>query len=172
MKVFFSSVIMTMLCASLLLSCKKGDVGPAGATGAAGPAGPAGPAGAVGSANVTQYNFAAFAHSGVEVSKTFNLSKVDFEKSLLYVYVTPSNGFWYPLPGTTAGATKDYRIYFGNATATTTIYINRVAGTGSENLTMRIVAIPAATQVNGRMNNSVDMSDYLAVAKYYNLPVR
>lgn len=175
MKNLLPSIIITALCASLLLSCKKGDTGPVGATGAAGasgPAGPIGPAGATGTANVTQYNFAAFAHSGGEVSKTFNLSKVDFENSLLYAYVNPGNAFWYPLPGTTAGAAKEYRIYFGNPTPTTTaIYINRVTGTGTDTLTMRILVIPSATQENGRIGNNVDMKDYLAAAKYYKLTV-
>lgn len=41
-----------LICSLLLLSCKKGDTGPAGSTGSAGSTGPAGPTGATGSANV------------------------------------------------------------------------------------------------------------------------
>lgn len=158
MKTLFSSIFVTTLCVSLLVSCKKGDAGPAGEPGPAGPV------------NAIQFNFAPFAHSGAEVTKTFNLSKVEFDKSLLYVYVTPGNSYWYPLPGTTAGASKDYRIYFGNPTPTTTnIYVSRIAGTGSETLTMRIVVIPAATQVNALLFKKEIMNDYQAVAQFYGL---
>lgn len=80
MKSFSLTVIITMMCASFMLSCKKGPVGPEG------PEGPAGPAGPVGAANVTQINIAPFPHTGAEVSKTFNLSKVDFEK-VFYMYM-------------------------------------------------------------------------------------
>jgi hypothetical protein len=45
-------VLAIILASLLIVSCKKGDPGPAGTTGAAGPAGPAGVAGPVGTANV------------------------------------------------------------------------------------------------------------------------
>jgi len=165
----FSSAIVFILSTVLFLSCKKGDVGPAGE---AGPAGPEGPTGPIGAANVTQFNFPAFTHTGAEVSKTFNLPKADLDKSLVFVYVNPSNAYWYPLPGGTAGGTLTYRIYFGStSSATSTVYVSRISGAGSETMTMRIVVIPAATQQTAaRMNTNVNMNDYLAVAKYYNLP--
>jgi len=173
----FSFLSVLVMAAVIFSSCsKEGPEGPAGATGAqgqAGPAGPAGPTGATGTANVTQYSFAPFVHTSSEIGRTFDLPKIDFEKSLLYVYVNPGNGFWYPLPGTTAGGTKDYRIYFGNPTDNNTIiYLNRIAGTGSETLNMRIVVIPAATEIGAsRIANLPDMTNYAAVARHYNLPI-
>lgn len=171
------SVLLLMPLLLLITSCgKDGAIGPQGengTTGSKGDKGDPGSTGIPGTANVTQYNFAAFNHTGPEVQKTIALSKADFEKSLLYVFVNPGNGFWYPLPGGTAGGSNQYRLYYANTNATsTTIYITRVsAGGGTEVFTMRVIAIPAAKQVTASTtHNQPDMKDYLAVAKYYGLP--
>ena len=167
MKISLALPLLFITASVLLLSCKKGDDGPIGPSGPEGPAGPAGP---TGTANVTQFNFAPFEHSGLEVIKTLALSKADFDKSLLYVYVNSGSTFWYPMPGGTAGGIKDYRIYFNADLTSTRIYLNRIAGSGSETLSMRVLVIPATTQATGPAA-SPNMGNYAAMAAYYGLPL-
>jgi len=160
-----------------IVSCKKGDIGPAGtvgATGTAGPAGPQGPAGATGNANVIQLTFGSKVHSGSEINFALTgITQDQLNKSAYFTYVNPANTFWYSLPGTTSGGTKEYRTYVqAQASGAPLLYINRVAGTGSETFTStRVIIIPASVLTSGRNAQQLDMNDYLAVAKYYNLPI-
>lgn len=171
MKILFSAAAL-FLSIILLSSCKgdAGPAGPAGPAGATGPTGATGATGATGSANVTQYSFAGFTHTGVEISRDFNLSQTDFEKSIVYTYVKTAGNFWYPLPGSVTSA-YEYRTYFSNPNATTTrVYLNRLTGAGDQAFTaLRIVVIPAATLINVR--SSIDFKNYLQVAQTFGLPL-
>ncbi len=162
---------VVMVCTVSVVSCKKGETGPAGATG---PAGPAGPVGSAGNANVIQLTFGSRVHSGAEVSFSLTgITQAQLNQSAYFTYVNPANSFWYSLPGTTAGGSKEYRTYIqAQASGTPLLYINRVAGTGSETFTnTRIIIIPASVLTSGRSAQQLDMNNYLAVAKYYNLPI-
>lgn len=146
---------------------KDGAVGPAGPAGPAGAAGPQGPAG---NANVIQITFGSKTHSGTEISYSLTgVTQAQLNGSAYFTYVNPGNGYWYALPGTTAGGAKEYRTYVqASATGTPLLYVNRVAGTGSETFTStRIVVIPASVLTNGRSH--VDFSNYLEVKKAFEL---
>lgn len=153
------NMLMTTFCVALFLSiqsCKEGAVGPKGEDG---------------NANVMQLTFGSKVHTGAEIS--FSLTGITQEtlsKSAYFTYVNPGNAYWYSLPGTTSGGSKEYRTYVqSQAAATPLLYINRVAGTGSETFSStRVIIIPASVLNNGRLN--VDMNNYLEVKKAFNLP--
>ena len=178
------SLAVLLFTGAFFTSCKDGEagaIGPAGPAGPTGPAGPAGPTGATGpagapgqdgNANVIQITFGSKVHSGVEISYTLTgVTQAVLNKSAYFTYVNPGNSFWYSLPGTTAGGTKEYRTYVqAGASGTPSLFVNRVAGTGSETFTAtRVVVIPASALSNGR-KASVDYNNYQEVKKYYNLP--
>ncbi len=146
----------------------QGPVGPAGAQGPAGPVGATGPAGQNGNANVIQITYGSRTHTGTELSYDLpGVTATTLANSAYFVYVA-SGTFWYSLPGTTQGGSRDYRAYI-SATATK-LYINRISGTGNDIFTQtRVLLIPASELRNARMG-SVDFSDYEVVKKAYNLP--
>lgn len=147
-------------------SCKgpAGDVGPQGETGAKGDPGPQGPQG---NANVTQLTFGSRTHSGVEITYALTgITPAILGQSAFFTYVNASGNFWYSLPGTTAGGSREYRTYISQTN--TTLYINRVAGTGTDTFAQtRVIIIPASVLNNARLK--VDFNDYHAVAKYFDL---
>lgn len=178
------SLVALLFTGAFFIGCKDGEagaIGPAGPTGPAGPAGPAGPTGATGpagpagqngNANVIQLTFGSKVHSGAEISFTLTgVTQAVLNQSAYFTYVTPGNGYWYSLPGTTVGGTKEYRTYVtSQGSGTPLVYVNRVAGTGSETFTnTRVVIIPASALSNAR-KASVDYTNYQEVKKYYNLP--
>ena len=140
----------------------KGDKGDTGATGAVG---------AAGNANVTQISYASRTHTGTELLYNLpaTITKAIFDNSAYFVYV--SNGSnTYALPGWFTGGTNSYRTYTANTTGIQGVYINRVAGSGTDTfVTTRILVIPASDIRTGR-RAAIDYTDYNAVKKYYNLP--
>ncbi len=172
MKIFVSA--STLFFYIIFLSACKGDIGPegpAGPAGANGATGATGPTGATGSANVTQYNFPGFTHSGTEINRDFNVTAGNLEKSMVLAYVKTILGNWYPIPGSIT-STFEYRAYYGNPNTTTSrFHMTRLTGSGDQAFTaLRIVVIPAATVVNGRYS-SIDYKNYLQVAQTFSLPV-
>ena len=166
---------MKRLCVYLLVflplfqtACSKdGETGPAGPAGPAGPQGPAGPAG---NANVIQITFGSKTHSGSEINYSLTgVTQAQLSGSAFFTYVNPGNGYWYSLPGTTAGGSKEYRTYVqANASSTPLLYVTRVAGSGSETFaSTRVVIIPASVLTNGRIN--VDFRNYEEVRKAFGL---
>jgi hypothetical protein len=174
------SLVVLLFTALTFSSCKDGEagaVGPAGPAGATGPAGPAGPTGATGpagqngNANVIQLTFGSKAHTGAEISFTLTgVTQATLNQAAYFTYVTPGNGYWYSLPGTTAGGTKEYRTYItSSGSGTPLLYVNRVSGTGSETFTnTRVIIIPASVLTNARLSNDF-FSDYERVKKHFNL---
>ncbi len=160
----------------LFTGCKgeQGDVGPAGAQGPAGPQGPAGsqgPAGQNGNANVIQLTYGSKVHSGAEISYSLTgISQAQLNQSAYFTYVNPGNSFWYSLPGTTSGGSKEYRTYIqASGSGTPLLYVNRVAGTGSETFTStRVIIIPASVLSNARLSKDF-FNDYEKVKAYFDL---
>ena len=146
----------------------KGDKGDTGATGATG---------ATGNANVIQVSYGSKTYTSgfLQYILPAAITKDIVEKSVISAYVQTSAGgsaFWYNIPGATTGATYTYRLYSETfTTGLNNMFIGRVnsATTGNDIFTTtRILFIPASTLLNGR-KAAVDLSDYEAVKKYYNL---
>ena len=146
----------------------KGDKGDTGATGATG---------ATGNANVIQVSYGSKTYTSgfLQYILPAAITKDIVEKSIVSAYVQTSAGgsaLWYNIPGATTGATYTYRLYSETfTTGLNNMYIGRVnfATTGNDTFTTtRILFIPASTLLNGR-KAAVDLSDYEAVKKYYNL---
>jgi len=182
-----NSRILSVLSLVVLLStvltfsgCKDGEagaVGPAGPAGATGPAGPAGPTGATGpagqngNANVIQLTFGSKVHTGTEISYSLTgVTQAVLNQSAYFTYVNPSGSFWYSLPGTTSGGSKEYRTYVqAQASGTPLLYVNRVAGTGSETFaSTRVIIIPASVLTNAKLSADF-FNDYERVKKQFNL---
>ncbi|WP_462251755.1 hypothetical protein [Ekhidna sp.] len=170
-----------VLISVIAIGC-EGPEGPPGPEGATGPTGPIGPIGQNGSdgqngqngqdgedADVTQYNYPGFTHTGVFVQFAIPKSYEEISESVVLGYAEYS-GFWYPIPGYVL-STYEYRIFIdeGDTSSETAFNMVRVEGTGDQTFTaLRILVIPAITVTNGR-NAGIDFSDYEAVAEYYNL---
>lgn len=153
-------------------SCKgpAGDVGPqgeAGPKGETGAKGDPGSPGTQGNANVIQLTFGSRIHSGTELSYTLTgISAAVINQSAFFTYVNTANNYWYSLPGTTSSGSREYRTYVSRTTPT--LYISRVAGTGSDTFTQtRVIIIPASVLNNARQQ--LDFSDYQAVVEYFGL---
>jgi hypothetical protein len=165
---FIFATLTSLSLVFLLTACP----GPQGEPGPAGTNGTNGTNGKDGNANVIQITYGVRTHSGTEINYSLTgVTQSILNNSAYFTYVNPNNGFWYSLPGTTAGGTREYRTLVDkNATATPRLYVNRVAGTGTETFTeTRIVIIPASELRNGR-KASIDYSNYEEVKKAYNLP--
>ena len=158
-----------------LISCKKGDTGPAGPQGAAGPTGaqgpqgPQGPQGIAGNANVTQYtygaqNLATTTFSQLQVTTTQDTS----DRSLWFVYLfyQPLSR-WYTVPGPGFGATTVYRVSLGYSAGKVNIFIDKT-GPGENYSQAMVIRVYANSSVAGG-RAAVDFSDYNAVRQYYNL---
>ena len=130
-----------------------------------------GPAGPTGNANVIQLTFGSKTHTGAEISFSLTgITQDQLNQSAYFTYVNPTGSFWYALPGTTAGGAKEYRTYVqAQASGAPLLYINRVAGNGTENFTStRVIIIPASVLNSARLN--IDMTNYLEVKNAFNLP--
>lgn len=101
----FTSILIVLLSMYTILSCRPED-------GIDGEQGPQGEVGQQGNANIKQYNFGTFVHSGSQIINEIPLTSTESETSMIYVFVG-TIGFWYPLSGS---VTKNYsyRIFFRN----------------------------------------------------------
>ena len=147
---------------------EAGPAGPKGDTGDSGPAGANGTDGEDGNANVTQYTFPSFEHTGGDIIRTIALSKSNFEKSVVLVYAQISF-LWYPLPGN-VGGTHEYRILY-NPSSTTDIHIRWVSGTGNQTIDgLRILVIPASQIISGKSQSlNFHKMTYEEVADHFEL---
>lgn len=155
-----------------IISCKKGDRGPAGNTG---PAGDQGPQGVAGNANVTQYtfagqNFITTASASLPVTTTEDT----MSRSAWFVYLVRASGNVYPLPGFGVNGSSEYRLHWFFNSGKVNFTITRVSGTGEDYSGIKIIRIYANTvATGGRMAPQlpdIDLSDYYAVCRYYDLP--
>lgn len=144
----YTKLIILFIGCFILSNC-EGDMGPEGLQGQTGPQGLEGPQGQPGNANVKIYNLEGFSHYGMEVNKEIDQNSEEFEKSLIYVYAKASN-FWYPLPGRVTNA-FEYRIFFGNDTVKTTIYMNRVFGNGEQIIqNLKVYVVEASNVISAK----------------------
>lgn len=152
-----------LIALALALAACGTTVGPEG------PEGPPGPAGPPGSANVTQYNFAAFVHNGIEQSFTIPIAYADAAEHLVLLYVLTSAGFWYPLSGEVTSSYY-YRTYLGPTAggSATNAYMARTLGAGDHSFdAARVIVIPASTVVPAAA--SLDWNSYEAVSRHFGL---
>ncbi len=163
------------------LSCKKGETGPKGDEG------PRGPQGISGNANVVMYSY------NGPISMTFgtdlllsNLTQQKLDSSLVLAYYIPAayNTSWYPIPGLGGYGTSvpyqtiyDIHLSTGNKFVFALRLFNPgfTAYNGSTVVfnKVKVIIAPASSIVPGgrRAGDSsvVDLSDYHAVMKYFNL---
>lgn len=131
----------------------NGIDGTNGANGETGPQGPQGETGQPGNANVKQYNFAAFDHTGSETVKEIPLTSAESETRMIHIFVS-ANNFWYPLPGYVT-TSHSYRLFFRNNSNTTECFMNRLTGTGTQSFGgMRIFVIQSSSTVNAKNKNN------------------
>jgi hypothetical protein len=146
-----------------------GAVGAVGATGAKGDKGDTGATGATGNANVVQISYGSKTHTGLDLQYIIpaSITKATLDNSAYFVYVSNSGNNTYYLPGWFTGGANSYRTY--TYTATNSIFVSRVSGSGSDVFTTtRIIIIPANDLRTGR-KATIDYNDYEEVKKYYGL---
>ncbi|WP_165358837.1 collagen-like protein [Spirosoma sordidisoli] len=151
---------------------KDGEVGPTGPAGPAGPTGPAGPQGAkgeTGTANVQYSPWIPTTFSGSGSTYTGNITAAAITQAVLdradiRVYWSES-GRVLALPyAQTIGGTSysvHQRFYVGR--------IELVASYALSSQQFRYVIIPGGAAVGGR-KAAIDLNDYEAVKKAYNIP--
>lgn len=188
MKTTIKFITTTFLAGFVLLTaCKgpQGDVGPQGekgSTGATGATGPAGPQGATGATGATGGSGGTTTLSGVFYSDWLSVQFSGFsefeavitapkitreilDKGTVVTYAKSNiSGNVLPLPF----AALD------GATRTTVTYnlgvVNLRATFNASSQTYRYVIFPPGTSIGNGKKANVDLSDYEAVKKYYNLP--
>jgi hypothetical protein len=152
-----------------------GTPGVAGAAGTQGPKGDTGAAGAQGvagqngNADVRQVTYGPRIHYGgtLTFKLTSNFTKEIVEKSIILIYIKSSGGYWYSIPGYTAGGENQYRVFIDSNDLA--VNVPRVTGTGADVWEVtRILAVPANVLTNGRLAN-IDYKDYNAVKAAFNL---
>jgi hypothetical protein len=170
----------------LSASCKKGDTGPAGAAGpagATGATGAAGPQGVAGNANVITYTYASQTFTGLLNLTLTNISQGRVDSSLVLVYFNPSDQAataWYPCPGLGSNGAYDtrYLIYqTGTSPSTYTVALRTMTLAGAAYTTavtfakVRVILASSSSILTGGRSSqpAVDLSDYNAVKKYYNI---
>ncbi len=157
----FRTAVILFITALAFTACRT-ENGKDGIDGLPGQDGQQGP---TGNANVVLYTFNAFtgpANPGDYVSKNFALTTADFDKSLIYTYVSFGIN-WYPIPGYVEG-THSYRTWYRNADANTTLIgITKVTGNAAQNFTgMRIYVVKSNSTIdagNGRMFSGTTSPD-------------
>lgn len=159
-------LIAALVLLTTIVSCKKGDTGPAG------------------NANVIQYNFSSQTFTGVLNLTLSNISQGKIDSSMVLIYYNPSTEAataWYAVPGLGSGGLYETRYFLYQTSTSPSIYTlsirtNKPDGTGTyaSALTFtktRVFIVPASTILpGGRQAAPVDYSDYYAVKKYYNIP--
>lgn len=159
-------LIAALVLLTTIVSCKKGDTGPAG------------------NANVIQYNFGSQTFTGVLNLTLSNISQGKIDSSMVLIYYNPStetSTAWYPVPGLGSGGLYEMRYLIYQGTPSPSSYIislraNKPDGSGTyaSALTftkIRVFIVPASSVLpGGRQAAPVDYSDYYAVKKYYNIP--
>lgn len=161
-----------------------GPTGPQGPSGTPGPTGPTGPQGPTGNANVQQYTFGSrtFSSSSSVVAYTVpNITQAQLDASTVLVYhelsINPNT--WWPTPGINDN---------GNYVTAAAFYISGTSlkiGTSIYNVNgsfyvygsstfvwsrLRVIIIPASSNVTLAKASGLNLNDYNAVRKFYNLP--
>ena len=185
--------LMTAMAAASLLftACggTPGPTGPNGTTGATGPAGPTGPIGVTGptgptgptgNANVQQYTFGLRRITAGSFASYSNmpLTQTQLDNTTVVVFHehTDNRNTWYPSPG--AGYLNGYVTLMVLSITGSNLLVdvqpkNPDGTLYASTLTfsrVRVIIIPASSNVTLAKASGLNLNDYNAVRKYYNLP--
>ncbi len=158
---------------ALLASCAGKD----------GPTGPAGTNGTDGNANVITFQFGTRTTTTGNIDYTFSASQQLVDSSMVLAYYNPSveaPTAWYPVPG--LGSTGAYMTrgmwYQSNPSPSTysyRLFLMMPSGSGAYTTSVtltkfKIVIVPASIITPLPSIGRLNLSDYHAVARYFNLP--
>jgi len=156
-----------------------GPTGPQGPSGTPGATGPTGPQGPTGNANVQQYTFGARA-ANISIPFTIpNFTQAQLDSSTILTYATyPSSATKYPVPGAIFNSgcyASGFQVIFG---ANLAVYIQQVKSTDlaaycaspTALTSFTVIVIPNSSNVTLAKTGGLNLNDYNAVRKYYNLP--
>jgi hypothetical protein len=164
-------LLVCLVSALVLMSCSK--------DGETGSTGPAGPAGEPGNANVTVYNFGSRTFTGT-TTFTIPVSQGRVDSSIVLAYYNPSTevaSAWYPIPGMGSLGVYETRFVFYQSTPPNYLFAVRLTTGGTTNqhptavtfTKTRVFIVPASTLISGRNSPAVDVADYHAVCRFYNI---
>lgn len=163
--------LMATLAASMVLfvGC-AGTPGPIGVTGSTGP---------TGNANVKQYTFGARAASSAINFMVPTFTQAQFDSSTLLSYVVYSGSTTkYPAPGvtyppdcvSTAIYSTDGTVLFATLQQLKSTDLNVFCTTPKAITSFVVIVIPASSNVTLAKAGGLNLNDYNAVRKFYNLP--
>ena len=162
--------MMALAAGALLFTACGGTPGPTGATGTNG---------TNGNANVQQYTFGARAANNSIVFTIPNFTQAQLDSSTILTYATyPSSAAKYPIPGTAATSgcyASGYQVISG---ANLSVYVQQVKSTDQAAYcasptaltSLTVIVIPNSSNVTLAKTSGLNLNDYNAVRKYYNLP--
>ena len=155
-----------------------GATGPQGPSGTPGATGPTGPQGPTGNANVQQYTFGARAANTTIVFTIPNFTQAQLDSSTILTYATyPSSAAKFPVPGTAATSgcyASGYQVISG---ANLSVYFQQVKSTDQAAFcasptaltSFTVIVIPNSSNVTLAKTSGLNLNDYNAVRKFYNL---
>ena len=181
-------LMMALAAGALLFTACGGTPGPTGATGAVGATGPqgpigvtgpAGPTGPTGNANVRQFTFGQrTVGGGSAATYSMPLTQADLDSSTIVLFheISSLPDYWYPTPGFGNSAIYITRAQYYISGANLTVQINLLTPAGAAYPTslsftrFRVIIIPASSNVTLAKTGGLNLNDYNAVRKHFNLP--
>ena len=166
-------LMMALAAGALLFTACGGTPGPTGATGTNGTNG------TNGNANVQQYTFGARAANTTIAFTIPNFTQAQLDSSTILAYATyPSSAAKYPVPGTTFNSgcyASGYQVISG---ANLAVYVQQVKSTDlaafcaspTALTSFTVIVILNSSNVTLAKTSGLNLNDYNAVRKYYNLP--
>ena len=166
-------LMMALAAGALLFTACGGTPGPTGATGTNGTNG------TNGNANVQQYTFGARAANTTITFTIPNFTQAQLDSSTILTYATyPSTASKFPVPGlaSTSGCyASGFQVISG---ANLAVYVQQVKSTDlaafcaspTALTSFTVIVIPNSSNVTLAKTSGLNLNDYNAVRKYYNLP--
>ena len=154
----------------------SGPQGPSGAPGATGPAGPTGP---TGNANVRQYTFGQRSIGGGSIAtySSMPLTQAELDSSTIAMFhENGGTAIWFPTPGLGLNSTYVTRATLSISGGNLLIFVNVLTPAGGAVAStldfsrFRVIIIPASSNVTLAKAGGLNLNDYNAVRKFYNLP--
>ena len=156
-----------------------GATGPAGPTGPQGPNGTPGATGPTGNANVQQYTFGSRIVGGGSIatySLPFTQTALNLSTIILFHENSTLTDYWYPTPGFGKDAVYITRAQYYISGANLTVQVNLLTPGGTSYPTstdfsrFRVIIIPSSSNVTLAKTGGLNLNDYNAVRKHFNLP--
>lgn len=170
-------LMMALAAGALLFTACGGTSGPTGATGATGATGPSGTNGTDGNANVKQYTFGTRTTStGFILYSISPFTQAELDSSTIVMFHESVNvSQWVATPGYGLGSysTRASFLILSGGLGITVALIAPAGTTYTTSTTFtrfRVIVIPASSNVNLAKAGGLNLNDYNAVRKYYNLP--